>query len=68
MLQISIKNLKMLLFISKGASIGDNTHIGAGSIIYPNVVIESNTFIGPYCILGQPTALFYNDPEKHEFK
>ena len=54
--------------IYEDASIDENVRISKGTIIYPNVVIESDTFIGPYCILGEPTASFYNDPEKHKFK
>jgi acetyltransferase-like isoleucine patch superfamily enzyme len=54
--------------IYKGATIANNVHIGEGTIVYPNVVIESNTFIGPYCILGEPTAQFYKEPERHIFK
>ena len=56
----------------RDVTIGKNVNIGYGSIIYPNVVIGDNTFIGPYSILGEPTGSFYNENsdcvEKHNFK
>lgn len=54
--------------IYKDSQIGQNVRIGKGSIIYPHVVIEDNCFIGPYCIIGEPTASFYRSLENHEFK
>jgi acetyltransferase-like isoleucine patch superfamily enzyme len=51
---------------------GSNVVIGCGSIIYPNVVIGDNTFIGPYSTIGEPVGSFYNENsacvEKHDFK
>ena len=45
-----------------------NVHIHPTALIYPNVVLHENVFIGPYCIIGEPTGDYYNDPENHEFK
>lgn len=54
--------------IYQGSIIGDNVSIGIGTIIYPNVEIEENSFIGPYCIIGEPTMPFYNKKEEHYFQ
>lgn len=45
-----------------------NVHIHPTALIYPNVVLHENVFIGPYCIIGEPTGDYYKDPENHEFK
>lgn len=54
--------------IYEGALIGENVKIGEGTIIYPDVEVQPDTHIGPYCILGEPTALYYKNPQKHNFK
>ncbi|MGV8947016.1 MAG: acyltransferase [Lutibacter sp.] len=54
--------------ISPNSKIGINVSIGEGSIIYDNVEIEENTVIGPYCIIGEPTASYYKNPKNHSFK
>lgn len=38
--------------ICEGVEIGDNVTIGAGSIVYPNSVIEDGVSIGSSCIIG----------------
>ncbi len=48
--------------------VGENIHIGLDTIQYPNVIIESGVFIGPFCVLGEPTASYYEDLENHIFK
>lgn len=45
-----------------------NVHIHPTALVYPNVVLHDNVFIGPYCIIGEPTGDYYKDPEHHEFK
>lgn len=45
-----------------------NIFIHPTAIVYPNVILHENTFIGPYCIIGEPTADYYKDPENHVFK
>lgn len=47
---------------------GKNVKIHPTALIYPNVVLHDNVFIGPYCIIGEPTSSYYQDPEHHEFK
>ena len=47
---------------------GQNVVIHETALIYPNVVLHDNVFIGPYCIIGEPTASYYKDPEHHVFK
>ncbi len=54
--------------ISSKAKIGKNVVISHGVIIYDNVEIEDNSFIGPYCIIGEPTAGYYKNRAKHFHK
>lgn len=49
-------------------SIAKNINIHPTALVYPNVVLHDNVFIGPYCIIGEPTGDYYNDPDKHNFK
>lgn len=42
----------------------NNNSIHPTSIIYPNVTLGKNNFIGPYCVLGYPGAI--RDSEKYE--
>lgn len=53
--------------ISLNAKIGKNVIIGEGTIIYDNVEIKDNSFIGPYCIIGEPTSSYYKNPLQHIF-
>lgn len=46
----------------------NNVFIHPTAIIYPNVVLHDNTFIGPYCIIGEPTAGYYKDPNNYVFQ
>lgn len=60
--------MKNSYVISPNSKIGANVVIGHGTIIYDNVEIEDNTIIGPYCVLGEPTASYYKNPKSHVFK
>jgi acetyltransferase-like isoleucine patch superfamily enzyme len=53
--------------VSQLAKIGRNVQISRGAIIYDNVEIGDNTYIGPYCVIGEPTINYYNN-KQHEFK
>ena len=55
-------------FISPSAKIGKNVIIGQGTIIYDNVEIDEDTIIGPNCIIGEPIASYYKNPQSHIFK
>jgi acetyltransferase-like isoleucine patch superfamily enzyme len=55
-------------YISKTAIIGKNVTLNTGVIIYDNVEIEDSCYIGPYCVIGEPTLKYYENPEKHCFK
>ena len=55
-------------FISSKATIGNNVRLSPGVIIYDNVIIGNNCFIGPYSIIGEPTAKYYKNVEEHHFK
>lgn len=46
---------------------GKNVHIHPTAVVYPNVILHDNVYIEPYCIIGQPTADYYKDPEHHNF-
>ncbi len=54
-------------WIHDGVSLGDRVRIGKGCILYPGVEIESGTVIGPYCMIGEPAASYYEDPDEHQF-
>lgn len=55
--------------IAPSAIIGDNVVIGplvridAGAIIHDNVEISAGTHVGAQCILGEPLADYYRDPD-----
>ena len=53
--------------VYEGARIGSNTVIDVGAIIYPNVIIGDNCYIGPYSIIGSPTADYYKNSNNHIF-
>lgn len=48
-------------YISPNARIGKNVSIGLGTIIYDNVEIGDDSFIGPYCIIGEPSTEYYSN-------
>lgn len=52
----------------KNNQIGKNVHIHPTALVYPNVVLKDNVFIGPYCIIGEPTGDYYKNPNNHESK
>lgn len=54
-------------YVSKHAVIGKNVKLGRGSIVYDNVTIGDNSYIGPYVILGEPSANAYHS-EHHKTK
>ncbi len=58
----------MKAVISKRASIGKNVSLSEGVIVYDNVEIGDNTFISPYCVIGEPTVDYYRNKHKHSFK
>lgn len=47
---------------------GENVHIHPTAIVYPNVILHDNVFIGPYCIIGEPGSGYYKDPENYNGK
>ncbi len=53
--------------ISPLAKIGNNVQISPGVIIYDNVEIGDDSFIGPYCIIGEPTMNYYKSNDPHKF-
>lgn len=52
--------------IGKNVSIGNAVRIDAGAIIHDNVHIGDNTHVGAQCILGEPLAGYYADPEGYD--
>lgn len=52
--------------IYEGVILGENVTISKGAILYPNVAIGNNVFIGPYCIIGEPSMDYYKN-KNHEF-
>ncbi len=54
--------------ISKRAEIGVNVKIGKGVIIYDNVEIGNDSFIGPYCVIGEPTSNYYKNSDDYTFE
>lgn len=54
-------------FLYEGAVLSQNVSIGYGSIIYPNVHIGDNSHIGPYCIIGEPKAAYYEIEDKDSY-
>jgi acetyltransferase-like isoleucine patch superfamily enzyme len=77
--KISIENIRDNLFrdikygtISSKADIHNNVKIGRGvtisenAVVYSNVEIGDGTFVGRGCVLGEPLASYYNDPNKYE--
>jgi acetyltransferase-like isoleucine patch superfamily enzyme len=54
-------------FISPHANIGNMVTISTGAIINDNVEIGDHSFIGPYCILGEPTSNYYKEKDGHQF-
>ncbi len=47
---------------------GKNVFVHPTAIVYPNVILHDNVYVGPYCIIGEPTASFYNERDNHCFK
>lgn len=58
-LEINLKHMENgVRFIDlKAAYIDETVQIGAGSVIYPCVVLEGNVIIGENCIIGQNTRI-----------
>lgn len=46
----------------------NNVFVHPTAVIYPNVILHDNVSVGANCVIGEPTADFYNDKEHHEFK
>ena len=47
--------------IMDGVLLGEGITVGKGTLIYPNVTIEDDTHIGPYCIVGEPGIQYYTE-------
>lgn len=45
--------------LGEGVRLGRNVTIGAGCVVYDNVVLGDDSFVGPQCILGEPNAAVY---------
>ena len=52
---------------NNGVIYGENVFVHPTAIIYPNVVLHDNVYVGPYCIIGEPTASYYKDRDNHQF-
>lgn len=52
--------------VMQGVVMGENVTIGKCALIYPNVEIEDDVFIGPFCIIGEPTSDYY-ERDNHDF-
>ena len=48
--------------------IGKNVHIHPTALVYPNVVLHDNVFVGPYCIIGEPAGGYYKNPDNYNPK
>ena len=46
----------------------NKTFIHPTALVYPNVEFGDNVYVGPYCIVGEPTFGYYKNAENHEFK
>ena len=60
--------IKENAIVDKSAKIGKNCFIDYGAVIYPNVVLEDNVYIGPYSIIGAPTGSYFSEYDEHNFK
>ena len=49
-------------------SYGKNVRVHPTAIVYPNVVLNENVFVGPYCIIGEPSGAYYKDPDGYKPK
>ena len=45
----------------------NGTFIHPTAIVYPNVQLGNNVYVGTYCIIGEPTIDYYKDMEGHQF-
>lgn len=62
----SCHNMKQDNYIDPDANLGKQVQIGPGAIIYENVTIGDDCFIGPHVILGEPTKAYYTDPDEYQ--
>jgi acetyltransferase-like isoleucine patch superfamily enzyme len=44
-------------------TLGKNVTVGEGALLYENVTVEDNTYIGPGVTVGEPLADFYRNPD-----
>jgi UDP-3-O-[3-hydroxymyristoyl] glucosamine N-acyltransferase len=51
--------------LSTRAILGENVSIGPYTIVYDSVFIGANSSIGPGCIIGEPVASYYDNPDYH---
>lgn len=54
------------VFVSESAQIGKNVKIGDNTVIYDHVVIGDNSIICNDCVIGEPTNLYYKQPENYQ--
>jgi acetyltransferase-like isoleucine patch superfamily enzyme len=52
--------------ISDFAEIGQRVTIGAFSVIHPGVRLGDDSVVGSHCVLGEPTAAFYDGSAEDE--
>lgn len=45
-----------------------NVFIHPTAIVYPNVIFGENVFVGPYCIVGEPSINYYKNHQNYEFQ
>lgn len=56
------ENIHPTATVGKNVDIGKGVRIDAGAIIHDGVRIGDNSHIGAQCILGEPLADYYSDP------
>jgi acetyltransferase-like isoleucine patch superfamily enzyme len=56
---------KRNVYISESAQLGNNVRIGDNTSIYDNVRIGDNAVICNDCVIGEPLAGYYSDPESY---
>lgn len=45
-----------------------NVFIHPSAIIYPNVILDDDVYVGPNCIIGEPTSSYYKSENKSEYE
>ena len=52
--------------VSPDAVLGRGVTIGAFTLVHANVTIGEECFVDSHCVLGSPTAGYYDDPGTYE--